>query len=308
MGQVSEQEIQDFLTKIESYLDDIPSSERQSGLLEFKNKLQSYQDAHPQFNFLQLKMSLGGPQLVANQIRLNQNQPLRTIKSQNVNRFALIFFALSFFTFTALMGVVWWKLTPFYSSTEEKIVVLGGLIEIDRQLGQAKIGDSFDFGATTYKNIFEGTFEVPATTTEDVTLEFDKAQLELTFTQDSRISWNCKVSDEPSDSFIKQEKELVTISLVGVGGSDCVFKLPSRLKYIVTGDSGKLDVIAPPNDLLVQLTNGIVAIAPDSELSYHFDLAVTSGFIDSNLKSLSVDDGIEIKVELANGSIQRKNL
>ncbi len=308
MGQVSEQEIQDFIAKIESYLEDIPSSERQTGLLEFKNKLSVYRDSHPDLNFLKLKMSLGGPQLVANQIRLERNQPLKNVSSQSINRFALIFFALSFFTFTAVVGVMWWKLTPFYSSTDEKIVVLGGLIEIDRQLGQAKIGDSFDFGETTYKNIFEGTFEVPTTTTEDVTLEFDKAQMEISFTQDSRITWNCKVSDEPSDSFIKQEKELVTVSLVGVGGSDCVFKLPSRLKYIVTGDSGKLDVIAPPNDLLVQLTNGIVSIAPDSELSYRFDLNVTNGFVDSNLRALSVDDGIEIKVELANGSIQKKNL
>lgn len=308
MGQVTEQEIQDFMTKIESYLEDMPISERQSSLLEFKNKLSAYRDTYPDHNFTKLKMSLGGPQLVANQMRFDKNFLLRSIPQQRLNRFALLFFGLCFLTFSSLVGVIWWKFTPFYSSNEEKTVILGGLIEIDRQLGQMRVGDTFDFGETTYKNIFEGTFEVPTSSTEDVTLEFDKGQMELVFTQDSRITWNCKVSNEPSDSFIKQEKELVTVSLRGVGGAECVFKLPSRLKYIVSGDSGKLDIIAPPTDILVQLTNGIVALSPDTELSYRFDLNVENGFVDPQLRDISVEDGIEIKVELSNGSVQKKNL
>jgi hypothetical protein len=68
----------------------------------------------------------------------------------------------------------------------------------------------------------------------------------------------------------------------------------------------KIDVIAPPNDLYIQLLNGLVNINPDSELSYRMDLKVQRGMIDRTLLEQNIEDGIEIKVEIENGSIQKK--
>jgi hypothetical protein len=239
MQPLAEQEIQDFIAKVERELEDLPLEDKQKGLLELKEKLNLYHQRFPQRKVEETKFALGGVKQAANMIRFEKYYPLRNVPRQTAQKMLLAFLAFSFLSFAALISFLWWKFTPLYQENEEKIVVLGGLIEVDRQLGQLKVGDSFDYGTANYNNIFEGSFEVPQNATEDITLEFDKGQFEFSFSADSRISWNCKVAAEPSDSFIRQESELVLISLKGIGGADCTFKLPSRVKYIITGESGK---------------------------------------------------------------------
>ena len=137
-------------------------------------------------------------------------------------------------------------------------------------------------------------------------IEFDRGQMEITYVDSNRLNWECKISSEPSEGFITQEKELVTISLKKSGGADCTFKLPSKLKYTVNGDAGKVDVIAPANDTFVQLGSGLVGIAPDSEATYRFDLRVGQGTVDDGFRDISQDNGIEIKVDLGTGRVQHK--
>lgn len=306
MSRVTEQEVQDFLTKTEIYLADIPMSERQTSLSEWKEKIKDYMEAFPEANFTQLKLDLGGPKVVSNLIRFQNKAPLKSYPKHMGTKIILLIFSMAIFTLVSTVGFLWWKFTPIFSTNDERTLVLGGLIDIDRQLGQVKVGDTYDFSESNYKNIFEGTYEVPINSTEDIALEFDRGQLEVSFTDETRITWSCKVSTEPSDTFIKQETELVTVSLRGIGGSDCNFKIPSKMKYTISGDEGRINVIAPPNDTFIQLGNGSVNLYPDSEQSYRYDLKVSQGIIDPYFDEQTIADGLEIKVELINGTIQKK--
>ncbi len=300
-----ERAVQDFLQKTEEFLQDMPQSERQAALEDWRQSLRAYGEAHPSADFVRLKRLLGGPRGLANLLRVKGRLPLKG-SLVRTTRQVVAWIAVAGLTGVLLVaGLVWWKFTPFLEVGRDRVQVLGGLIDIDGQLGQVKVGDQFEFSDAQFKNVFEGSYELPSEV-EDLVVEFDRGQMEFTYTNDNRLTWNCKVSSEPSDGFIKQEKEAMVVQLKGLGGADCAFKLPSRLKYTVDGDAGKIDVIAPANDTFVRLGSGVVNVAPDSELHYRFDLRVGQGSVDPAFERLSQQDGIEIKVDVGTGNVQKK--
>jgi hypothetical protein len=306
MNGITEQDIQDFLLKTEEFLSDLPLQEREMAMEEWRRQLRDYAQAMPGVDFTRFKMALGGPRGAANFIRLKQKIPLQYGSGPGIKRAVVLTTAAGIIAFVLLLGFLWWKFTPIFSFKEDRVQVLGGLIDIDGQLGQVKFGDNYEFSDSQFKNVFEGTYEIPAESVEDVLIEFDRGQIEISYTPDPRIVWNCKVSAEPGEGFIRQEKEVIIMNLKSVGGTDCEIKVPTRLKHTISGDAGKVDLIAPTNDTFVQLGNGIVLIAPDSENSYRFDLKVGQGLVDPSFAPLSSEDGIEIKVDLGNGSVQKK--
>lgn len=307
MTAISELDIQDFLNKTEAFLEDMPMDQRKQALEEWKTTFVTYKQTNPGIDFLRLKRLLGGPRGLANMIRIKHNLPLKGSKAQSTRQAVGVVLGAASLFFLLIIGIFWWKFTPIISVENNRVQVLGGLIDIDGPLGQVKVGDSFEFSQTQYRNVFEGSYEIPDDSVEDVLLEFDRGQMEISYVEANRLSWDCKISSEPSDGFITQEKELVTISLKRSGGADCTFKLPLRLKYTIAGDAGKVDVIAPANDTFIQLGSGLVTIAPDSEAQYRFDLKVGQGTVDKQFEALSHEDGIEIKVDLGTGSVEKKN-
>lgn len=300
---MSENDIQDFLRKVEEHLTDLPQSERLSALDEWRETFRRYHQAQPQTNTLRLKRLLGGPRGLANIIRLQHQLPLKGSPAQTTRQAVLIIIASGLLMFCLLIGFIWYKFTPIVSVEQNRLQALGGFIDIDNQLGQLKVGDSFQYSPAQYSNVFEGSYDV-SDEVEDVIIEFDRGQMELTYTAQGQLSWSCKTATEPGVEFIKQEKEALTVSMQKAGGSDCTFKLPARLKYTVNGDAGKVDVISPANDTFVQLGSGAVYILPDSELKYRFDLKVGQGTVDDELTRLSKDGGIEIKVDVGTGSVE----
>jgi hypothetical protein len=305
MSSISEHDIQDFLRKTGEFLTELPLDARELALDEWRQILRAYAQNNPHTDWTKLKLTIGGPRGLANIIRLKLGHPLQPNPNSNIKRAVLMTVMISLAVTALLIGFVWWKFTPLLSVEEDRVQVLGGLIDIDGQLGQVKVGDNFEFSEAQYKNIFEGTFPVPESI-EDTVIEFDRGQLEISYTPDNLIAWNCKVSSEPSDGFIGQEKDVIVVNLKSVGGTDCSFKVPSRMKHTINGDAGKIDLIAPSNDTFVQLGNGLVSITPDSELSYRFDLKAGHGLVDGSFSKMSSENGIEIKVDLGNGQIQKK--
>lgn len=306
MSGITEYDIQDLLRKTEEHLSTLTVEERESALNELRETLRSYAHTVPGADFYKVKQAVGGPRGLANMLLLKARRPLEFSNYQANRRIVMVTLIASVIAFFMLLGFLWWKFTPILSVENDRVQVLGGLIDIDGQLGQVKFGDSYEFSDSQFKNVFEGSYEVPTEMVEDVQIEFDRGQLEVIYTQETRINWNCKLSNEPSDGFIRQEKDLLIVSFKNIGGVDCQVKVPAKLSYTITGDAGKVDLVAPAADTFVQLGNGMVTIAPDSEYSYKFDLKLGQGLVDPAFNGLSQDDGLEIKVELGNGQIQKK--
>jgi hypothetical protein len=304
MSGITEQDVQDFWRKTEAFLADLPQSDREVAKQKWIEELRAYGQARGAIDFVRVKRSLGGPRGLANTILLQHKLPLNPARTLEQSVFLIL--GIGFLSFTLFVSVLWWKFTPIFTVKDDRVQILGGLIDIDQQLGQVKIGDDYEYSESQFRNVFEGSYEIPQDLVEDVQIEFDRGQMEITYSNDEKIVWTCKVTAEPSEGFIRQEKELVVVNLKSVGGTDCSIKVPSRLKYTITGDAGKIDVIAPTNDTFVQLGNGIVQISPDSEFSYRFDLKVGQGIVAPEFTQISQEEGIEIKVELGNGKIQNK--
>jgi hypothetical protein len=304
MSGITEQDIQDFWRKTEAFLNDLAPSDREVAKQKWIEELRAYGLTRGAIDFVRVKRSLGGPRGLANTILLHYKLPLHPARTLEQSVFFIL--GIGFLTFTLLISALWWKFTPIFTVKDDRVQILGGLIDIDQQLGQVKIGDDYEYSDSQFKNVFEGSYEIPPDLVEDVQIEFDRGQMEITYSSDEKIVWNCRVTAEPSEGFIRQEKDLVVMNLKSVGGTDCSIKVPGRLKYTITGDAGKIDIIAPVNDTFVQLGNGLVEISPDSENNYRFDLKVGQGIVGPEFSQLSQDEGIEIKVELGNGKIQKK--
>ncbi len=304
MDGITERDIQDFLAKTENFLPELPLEARQKFRDQWSEKLRRYLEARGAKGFEKLKRDLGGPRGLANVVRIDHQLPLHRKNGSERTFFAV--FAALLLSFAGATVFLLWKFSPLLQISEDRVKILGGLVDIDGQMGQLKVGDSFEFTDSQFKNVFEGSYDIAEGGVEDLVIEFDRGQLELLYTQESKLVWTCKVASEPSEGFIKHEKELVTMGLKDIGGADCSLKLPSKLKHTITGDMGKIDVIAPANDTFIQLGSGLVSVAPDPEYNYRLDLKVGTGTISSALQSLSQDEGIEIKVELGTGSIQKK--
>lgn len=302
---MNEIEIKDFLSKTEAYLAVLDVSTRQAQLDEWGETLRRYAEANPGSDSLRIRRLLGGPRGLANVILLRQGQPLKGTKASSTRQVLGWLVLGGTGLFLLLVAFLWWKFTPLIDVREDRVQMLGGLIDIDGQLGQVKFGDSFEYSDSQYKNLFEGSYEIPTEEVEDLILEFDRGQMELTYTDDNRLSWNCKVTTEPSEGFIRQQKEAVVVSFKHLGGADCSFKLPTRLKHTVNGDAGKVDLIAPANDTFVQLGSGLVTVSPDAEATYRFDVRVGQGQVDAELEKLSQEGGIEIKIDVGTGRVQK---
>ena len=161
MTAISELEIQDLLQKAEAFLSDMPLDQKKQALEDWKTTFVGYKQAHPEVDFLRLKRLIGGPRGLANTIRLKHNLPLKGSKAQSTRQAVGMILGLASLFFLVLIGIFWWKFTPIISVDNNRVQVLGGLIDIDGPLGQVKVGDSFEFSQTQYRNVFEGSYEIP---------------------------------------------------------------------------------------------------------------------------------------------------
>jgi hypothetical protein len=299
-------EYQDFLEKIARHLAPLGQSRKEEQLELLRQKLITYIQTHPQQKPLEVKRALGGIDGVVQHIFFNLNHPV-TVTHHPLSAKVVILSLLFFFSLTA--GYLWWKFTPLLRVEKDRVQVLGGLIDIDGQLGSVKFGDNYEFGDSQFEDIFEGSFDTNETDYEDIDIRFDRGQMDLNFHDLPKISWNCKVSTEPEANFIRKEKDQLLIDFSDIGGMDCTLILPSKFQFTVEGNDGLVTLNDPGNDIFVKLQNGQVLLAVKDLNRYNFDLSLSQGLIAPQLKkakSTLGEQAIEVKVELENGMIQTK--
>lgn len=300
------EEKSDFLSKTSNYLQDCSMEEKNNHLNKLKEYLDSYDKNFPETKISQLKKDLGGPAIVANNLLFQAGKKIQHQESLSIIHYLLILSLVTFIGFTSLIGFVVYRFSPLVSINEDRIQILGGLVDIDSKLGSFKVGDDYQFNQSSYENVFEGALDL-SEELEDLSLQFYRGQIEISTTDALKISWDCKLENEPSETFIKEEKEALQIDLKPYGGVDCTLKVPSKLKLTIVGENGKIDLIEPLNDSYINLKNGLVIITPHPEYKYRFDTQIENGLSDDFFKSLNDPNGIEIKVEIENGSLKQGN-
>jgi hypothetical protein len=293
-----------FLKVLEGYLTEFNTQERHTIVNESRQNLTDMASKYPDWSVKKIIHALGGPKVIANRYLAEAGKKLHP-NHLSIGQGVFLAGGIMAASFALLFIYAVYRFTPLVLVKQDRIQLLGGIIDIDNRLGSFKMGTDFEFRDADYENIFDGSIDI-GEDVEDLSLNFDRGQIEIAMSADERFSWNCKLEQEPNDQFLKNEKESLSVNLSQFGGAQCNLKIPSRLKITLTGQSGKVDLVDPANDSYIQLTNGLIALSFNPELKYRVETQVSNGSVDPAFKNLKDEGGIEIKVDLQNGRIQKR--
>jgi hypothetical protein len=220
--------------------------------------------------------------------------------------FILKFFAISTLVFIIGISVLVWKFTPLLKIDEEnnKIVILGGLIDIDGKAGKIKILDEVGFDQNHYTNDFQANIELDIEKDEIIS-NFKAGTFTLENSKTSELKIECKLSSQLTKDVIIQESDLIKVNLEEFEGANCVFKIPVDKIDTLMGNEAIINIDRPEFNAYIEINNGKVSIDPEQELDYKYNLNVNEGYI-GEFESVETEEAYEILVTIENGSILSK--
>lgn len=297
--------LETYLTALDKALGPIPVSDRADILIEIKSHILDALEKNPQATVPSLLAALGEPEQVANRYLLERGlKPNRQSRAPIV-KWLTIGFLGTFGIICAVFVMLVWKLSPLISVDEkqDRVQILGGLIDINGAEGQFKLG--FDDGFMKHQfnsEEFVGAQKL-AKETKEIQVPFSNGKLKISPSTDGQVHWKCKLIGSKGQGTTTESKGVFTLNLQKAGGAKCDIEIPA-IKSVIHGANGKVALVKPQMATEVTILNGKVEIAEDKSKSYKFDLQVVNGSQESFVSS-QAGDAIPIKVAISNGKIDR---
>lgn len=298
-------ELNNYLSKVEGYLRDIGPSERSTIILEIQAQVEQSNKNYPDKSIHQVINDLGEPSALANHYRINKG--LKTVK----NNKPFSFFKFCMIISLSMIGllilttlILTWKFTPLFELDEEnnRITVLGGLIDVNGKSGKVKIMDSYQFVDNNFTNSFEGSLDIIDENFDEVVVNFTSGVLNLTYNDQNIVKWSCKLDSPPKEDFINRSDSIIELDFEELSGISCDVSAPSRFKTTVDANDAKVSIAEPLNDIFVELRNGDIEFKPNPEFDYKYDLE-SSTPTNNFFRSSNNKESIEIKLSTKNGRI-----
>ena len=286
-----------FLLQVEHYLNDIPIETRVNLLSNTISEI----EGNP-------AVMREEPLSFINKMRARHN--LTAFREKKRNGCLSILFKFMIFicvTSALVVGILWYKFTPLFRIDEEnqKVTILGGVIDLDGRSGKVKIFDEVQFSP---KNNFDDSFDMSVNLDErldEIRLKFDSGKLTLKTAMDNQLQLKCKISKPFDSKMINQTDTLLAIDFSKLEGITCEIEIPEDKNFVLEGQDTAVNVIAPLFNLYMDAQNGHIAISPMQEHDYLYDLQVKQGYV-GKFKSSKSASATEIQVNLKKGSIVTK--
>ena len=298
--------LEQYLLELENRLKALGPSERSKIVYETYQHVLESKQKFPEKTIDEILSDLGPADLLANHHLLDKGQrTFRANKHPFLKWITGIFFGSIAF-FCLIIGLLIWKFTPVFKIDEktQRVVILGGLIDVNGISGKIKVGDTYQFVQNKYTNQFNGSMDIPKEEFDELIVNFKSGTIDIRSSLNSTLSWDCQLELPPNKDFVNVGTDIVEIDLEKTGGSSCQIEVPPHLKLTVDGKEGQVTLTEPDNDSFVEIKNGNVALSPNPELDYKYDLKVDNGTIGEFFNSEN-DSAIEIRVNITNGSILR---
>ncbi len=283
----------EFLKQVETYLEDLPVMEKLKILNEINVDI-SDKDT----------IDLMSPLETANAKR-NEHGFVRYEKEK---KFSLMGFLFKFFAFSTVIVVIGisilvYKFTPILKIDEEKnrVIILGGLIDIDGKAGKVKVLDEYHFSDEKFNNDFKANIDL-GQEKDELIMKFDSGNIQIQTSETSEVIIDCKLSKQPTDNIILHEQDLVRVDLTKISGSNCNLKIPLEKKVSLEGKHGNVFLNQPEFDAYIDIKNGKVSILPENEIDYKYQLNISNGY-KGEFESSEAENAYEIQVNVDNGSI-----
>ncbi len=286
----------EYLKQIEFYLSDLSVIERAKLLSEI----------HVEISEKELS-ELAPPLSYANSKRAeNGFVPFLEKKKFSVLSVFFKFVSITIITMMLFLGFLVWKCTPIFKVDEEnnRVTILGGLIDIDGKAGKFKIFDEYHFSKDNYNNDLQASIALDQDK-DEINISFDSGSFNLVNSEDSNFKLVLKLADQAGKDIIGQVEDYIKIDLTKISGASCELGVPEDKKIILEGKQGSINIITPEFNSYIELDGGKVAITPEQEIDYNYNLEVTNGFI-GEFESSEADSAYEIRVNINTGSIISK--
>lgn len=295
--------LDNYLYQLEKALGDVGPTERAQIILDNQQHIMEAREKFPDKSLNQILDDLGPAQKVANHYLLDRGlKTYKPTKHPFLKWFSIMFLGSVGLVMATILIVIW-KFTPLFKIDEkaQRIIILGGLIDVNGVSGKIKVGDQYQFIQNKYTNQFDGSLEVTKDF-DELVINFTSGSIDLKTNFNQKLSWDCKLEKPPGQDFINIGNDIIEIDLEKTGGSSCIIEVPTDLKLTLDGDDGQIGLIEPEFDSYIDIDNGTVSLFPNPEIEYKYDLSVKNG-LSPKLKSSQKEDAYEIKVHVENGSI-----
>lgn len=291
MGQHNE-----YLTTIEKYLMDLSVMERNK-LLQVASEKIADMPTH----------ELGDPLNFANKLRAEHDFTPYFEKQ----KFSFLRFLFKFFGFMTAIFLIFtlflvWKFSPILKIDEEsnRVIILGGLIDIDGQAGRIKLVDQVQFVNNSYNDDLEIT--IPMNQDKDeILVEFNSGLFNIESSLSNDFQLTCKVSKAPETNIISNDHSTIIVDMKNFKGSNCKLLIPPTKKISMDGKEASINIIKPEFHSYIDINNGNIAFEPQNEQDYKFQLKIENGFT-GNFESSDSPEAYEVNIEIENGSMTSK--
>jgi hypothetical protein len=279
-----------FLSHLHTCLSPIPMSERAEIVTEMKSHVLDSIETHPSQSIEAVLAALGEPEQVANRYLVERGlKPVKPSKN-GVVKWLTIGFLGTFALMLLFIGVLVVKFTPLIQVNEkdERVVILGGLIDIDGKGGKVKIGntsiqDSKDI--VSGKAIFSGKKKAAMKGgTHLLSIQFQNGQVKVSPSLTDEIDFSCLYRGEKP--YLSEQNGMTEFHMEQTSGTECEFKVPTNLSLRVKGE------------------NGQIVFTPEEKKNYRYNIHVSRGMMD-NFSSSSDKNATEVELRLENGQIKK---
>ncbi|MEE2671417.1 MAG: hypothetical protein VYA54_06895 [Bdellovibrionota bacterium] len=288
---------QQFLADLEIYLNDLPSETKINMLSQVLNDIEQNPTILSE-NTLDYANKLRSRFHFTNFKKKKEFSVLGLI--------AKLFVAFWLVAIIAI-GALAWKFSPIFKVDEEtqRVIVLGGLIDIDGKSGKVKI---FDQVQISDNNQFTDSFQMNMNMNSEVDeldLNFKTGKFTLKNSTNNEIKFDCKLSGPFDQKMIEQDSELIKVNFASLEGATCEISVPEGKRILLEGVTSQLNIEEPLFNIYIEIETAHVAITPAPEHDYLYNLELEQGYV-GDFKSADTNSATEIQVRLQTGTIVTK--
>lgn len=296
------QKLENYLSSLEKALGKISVSERADIITEIKSHVLDAMESDENTTVEQILKSLGEPETVANRYLLERGlKPVRR-PAHPILKWLTFGFLGTLALVLVFSAFVIAKFSPIVEISDERIVLLGGLIDIDGKNESLKIGNKLKLSDSLGKHLSEGIYTLDELKSKKLNIVFSNARLDIEGTEGKAFEWKCQHSGEKNALNFEIGEEANVLSLRNMKKLECQIKVPEEMKAFVKGTNAKIALNRPLSDTSVDISNGDVQITEDPNMSYQFKTHVNNGSMD-DFQSSTDAKAIAIDIRVINGRI-----
>ena len=296
-------QLERYLSTLERVLQPFPVGDRAEIVTEIRSHILSALERDPSQNLKQILGALGEPEVVANRYLIERGLKPTKPAFHPVLKWIVFGFLGAFALLLIFIGVVIYHFTPLVQmdSSQNSVSLFGGNIQVNSEDSRSFLKDIL-----SHRNHHENKMEGTATLTPGhlIRVEFATGHLELSTSKNNELTWTCTNSAKSkSDSFLPELKDKeIHLDFRKFGTLRCDIVAPVNTKIDVTGLNGRIFMDEPGFSAKVQLTNGRVNVAPDSDLTSNFKVTTDNGKADT-FPSSQDKNALQFDIHVLNGNI-----